>query len=118
MRSLQVLMCLLCAFAGASLLLDGPVFFLPARDPALGLRFDPAASRLLGAGLLALAATGLQYLHAMYYGGGERLRSEKRAQQRYFLSLVLALALLASALWRSEAGPNPEFRPPSSLHAP
>lgn len=114
MRALQIIMLLLCALAGARLLLDAPAFFMPARNPAIGAFFDPLASRLLGGGLLVLALAGGQYMHAMYYGGRNRLRRNPAAQRTYFVILMLALTLLAAALWRSEAGSNPEYRPPGS----
>jgi hypothetical protein len=49
---------------------------MPARgNPAIGLQFG-TASRLLGAGLLALAAVGGQYLRAMYYSEERRLDAD------------------------------------------
>lgn len=117
MRALQIIMLLLCVLGGARLLLDAPAFFMPARNPAIGVFFDPFASRLLGGGLLALALTGGQYLHAMYYGGRKRLRRNRAAQLGYFALLMLALALLAAAMWRSEVGPNPDYRPPAPVGA-
>lgn len=48
MRSLQMVMFMLCVLGGLFLLVQGPVFFMPARtDPAIGLHFDTLASRLL-----------------------------------------------------------------------
>ena len=52
MRSLQVVMLMLCVLGGLFLLVRAPEFFLPAQwDPSIGRSFDPLASRLLGAGL-------------------------------------------------------------------
>ena len=46
---------MLCVLGGLFLLVRAPEFFLPAQwDPSIGRSFDPLASRLLGAGLLAL----------------------------------------------------------------
>ena len=74
MRSLQVVMLMLCVLGGLFLLVRAPEFFLPAQwDPSIGRSFDPLASRLLGAGLLALAAAGAGYIHAMYYSMPRRL---------------------------------------------
>ncbi len=74
MRSLQVVMLMLCVLGGLFLLVRAPEFFLPAQwDPSIGRSFDPLASRLLGAGLLALAAAGAGYIHAMYYTIPRRL---------------------------------------------
>ena len=59
MRSLQVVMLTLCLLGGLYLLTQAPGFFMPGRwDPSIGHQFGPAASRLLGAGLLAMAAVG------------------------------------------------------------
>ena len=59
MRSLQVVMLTLCLIGGLYLLTQAPGFFMPDRwDPSIGRQFSPAASRLLGAALLAMAAMG------------------------------------------------------------
>ena len=112
MRSLQVVMLMLCVLGGLFLLVRAPEFFLPAQwDPSIGRSFDPLASRLLGAGLLALAAAGAGYIHAMYYSIPRRLPSPA-AQRRHFTLLLAALVLIGAALARAEVGPNPEYRPP------
>lgn len=111
MRSLQVAMCALCVFGGLYLLMQAPAFFLPDRwEPAVGRQFDATASRLLGAGLLVLAALGASYLRAMYYRAQRRLPGPA-AQRRYFALLLLALALIGAAMLIAEPGPNPEQRP-------
>ena len=114
MRSLQVVMFMLCVLGGLFLLAQGPAFFMPARgNPAIGLHFDAIASRLLGAGLLSLSAVGGQYLRAMYYS--EQRRLPNAATQRiYFTCLILALALIGGAMLGAEPGANPDYRPPSS----
>ncbi len=114
MRSLQMVMFMLCVLGGLFLLTQGPVFFMPARiNPAIGLQFDATASRLLGAGLLALAAVGGQYLSAMYYCEHRRLPGAA-AQRAYFVSLIVALALIGGAVLRAVPGANPDYRAPSS----
>ncbi|HQZ02529.1 MAG TPA: hypothetical protein PL024_03285 [Thauera sp.] len=110
MRSLQMVMFMLCVVGGLFLLTQAPPFFMPARgNPAIGLQFGTTASRLLGAGLLALAAVGGQYLRAMYYSEERRLPNGA-GQRRYFASLLLALALITGALLTAERGPNPDYR--------
>ncbi len=112
MRSLQVVMLMLCVLGGLFLLVRAPEFFLPAQwDPSIGRSFDPLASRLLGAGLLALAAAGAGYIHAMYYTIPRRLPGPA-AQRRHFTLLLAALVLIGAALARAEPGPNPDYRPP------
>ena len=112
MRSLHALMLMLCALGGLFLLVRAPEFFLPAQwDPSIGRSFDPLASRLLGAGLLALAAAGAGYIHAMYYTIPRRLPGPA-AQRRHFALLLAALVLIGAALARAEVGANPEYRPP------
>ena len=114
MRSLQMVMFMLCVLGGLFLLTQGPVFFMPARtDPAIGLQFDATASRLLGAGLLALSAVGGQYLRAMYYRE-QRMLPNAAAQRIYFVCLILALTLIGGAMLRAVPGANPDYRPPSS----
>ena len=103
-------MFMLCVLGGLYLLTQAPAFFLPSRgDPAIGLQFDALASRLLGAGLLALAAVGGFYRRAMYYAEERRLPGPAE-QRRYFGLLLLALALLLAALLSAEIGPNPDYR--------
>ncbi|MBL8999131.1 MAG: SDR family NAD(P)-dependent oxidoreductase, partial [Gemmatimonadetes bacterium] len=100
MRSLQVVMLMLCVLGGLFLLVRAPEFFLPAQwDPSIGRSFDPLASRLLGAGLLALAAAGAGYIHAMYYSMPRRLPGPA-AQRRHFALLLAALVLIGAALAR------------------
>lgn len=112
MRSLQVVMLTLCLVGGLYLLIHAPAFVMPAQwDPSIGRSFDALASRLLGGGLLALAAAGASYMKAMYYALPRRLPAPA-AQRRYFLLLVAALALIGAALQRAEPGPNPEYRTP------
>lgn len=118
MRSLQVVMLTLCLVGGLYLIMQAPVFFLPERwDPAIGRQFDAAASRLLGAGLLVLAVLGAQYMHQMYYSARRRLPAAP-AQRRYFLLVVLALALISAAMYRATPGPNPDYRAPGSARTP
>ncbi|MDX9885964.1 hypothetical protein [Thauera sp.] len=113
MRSLQVVMLTLCLIGGLYLLTQAPSFFMPGRgDPSVGHQFDPAASRLLGAALLTMAAMGALYMRAMYYSARRRLPGPA-AQLRYFMLLVLALGLFAAALFVAEPGANPEYRPPA-----
>lgn len=116
MRSLQVVALTLCLLGGLYLLTQAPVFFMPARgDPAIGHQFDANASRLLGAGLLALALAGMRYMKGMYYSATRRLPGPA-AQRAYFALIVLALACIGGGFYLAEPGPNPEYRPP--MHAP
>ena len=117
MRSVQVAMLMLCLLGGLYLLTQAPVFFLPSRDPSIGLQFDNTAARMLGAGLLALAAVGMQYMRAMYYSEVRNL-PDAAGQRRYFALLMTALVLIVSALLTAEPGDNPEYRQPSANAAP
>lgn len=113
MRSLQVVMLTLCLLGGLYLLTQAPSFFMPARgDPSIGHQFGPAASRLLGAALLTMAAIGGLYMRTMYYSAQRHLLGPS-AQLRYFVLLVLALGLFAAALFMAAPGANPEYRPPA-----
>ncbi|ATE62261.1 hypothetical protein [Thauera sinica] len=114
MRTLQVLMFMLCLLGGLYLLMQAPAFFMPDRwNPATGRQFDAAAARLLGAALLAIAAAGASYLRHFYYGERRRLPGPA-TQRRHFMLLLLALALLAVALVTAEPVANPDYRPPAS----
>jgi hypothetical protein len=117
MRSLQVVMFTLCLVGGLYLLMQAPSFFMPDRwSPATGLQFNPAASRLLGAGLLAVAGLGVIYLQAMYYSAERRLPGT-RTQWVYFALVLLAIALISVAMQVAETAPNPDYRPPRSTTA-
>ncbi len=112
MRSMQVVMLTLCLLGGLYLLTQAPAFFMPERgNPALAHHFSPAASRLLGGALLAMAAAGMLYMRAMYYRERRQLPGP-REQRGYFALLVIAFALFAAALSVAEHGANPEYRPP------
>ncbi|TMW78804.1 hypothetical protein FG147_01705 [Thauera sp. UPWRP] len=114
MRTTQVLMFMLCLLGGLYLLTQAPAFFMPDRwNPAMGRQFDAAASRLLGAALLAMAAAGGSFLRRFYYME-QRSLPGRAGQRRYFALLVLALALLQGAVLLSEPGPNPDYRPRTS----
>lgn len=111
MRTMQVLMFMLCLLGGVYLLAQAPAFFMPdRRNPATGLLFDPAASRLLGAALLAIAAAGASYLRHFYYGERRHL-PDPATQRRHFLLMFLALALLAAAVLSATPAANPDYRP-------
>lgn len=114
MRSLQVVMFMLCLLGGSYLLTQGPDFFMPDRwNPASGWQFGATASRLLGGGLLATAAAGANYLQNFYYSDRRRLPGPA-AQRRHFMLLALALALIAAALVTAVPTPNPDYRPPTA----
>jgi hypothetical protein len=103
MRSLQVTMFLVCLLGGAYLLTHGPGFFLPDRyAPTRGWQFDATTSRLLGGGLLALAAMGFIYLREHYYRAERRLL-EPPMQKLYFALVVLALGMISLAFGLAEA---------------
>lgn len=109
MRSFQVFTVTLCLLAGSYLLVYAPPFFMPDRwDPSVGRQLDPLSARLLGAGLLAIAAAGAEFLRRRYYAAGEA--PDLRWHYRHFALLVLALGLLGTALLRARPGPNPDHR--------
>lgn len=110
MRSLQVFIVTLCLFGGLYLLIHAPGFFLVDRwDAAIGHRFEPPATRLLGAGLLTLAAAGVGYLRQFY--SPNRARPTLRWQRLHFALLIVALLLLGLAQQAATPGPNPDYRP-------
>ena len=112
MRSLQVFIVMLCLMSGSYLLLQAPEFFLVDRwDAARGHQFGPLAARLLGAGLLCMAAAGLGYLRHFY---SEIRHSPSPGWQKLHFTLVLAaMLLIGSAYQVATPGPNPEFRQPA-----
>lgn len=111
MRTFQVLMLTLCVVGGLHLLLQAPSFFMPDRwDPAVGRQFDATASRLLGGGLLAMAAMALIFLRHHFYAEVRRLPSSS-VQKWYFALAVLAICLITLAFNLAEQVQNPD-RPP------
>jgi len=110
MRTFQVMMLTLCLLGGAYLLLHAPVFFMPDRwDPSVGREFSPLASRVLGGGLLSMAALALIFLRHHYYSATRRLPGP--AMQRVYFGLVmLAITLVTLAFNLAEPQPNPEHR--------
>ncbi|MDR2030699.1 MAG: hypothetical protein LBP86_00200 [Azoarcus sp.] len=105
MRGFQILMFVLCVLGGLYLLVHGPAFVMPDRlDPALGRRFDAAASRVLGAGLLAAAGMGVIFLRNVYYVQPRRLPGFAM-QKLYFVLAVLAVGLLGLAFALAEPFP-------------
>lgn len=102
-------MFMLCVLGGLYLLTQAPAFFLPSRgDPAIGLQFDALASRLLGAGLLALAAVGGFYLRAMYYAEERRLPGPAE-QRRYFRPAAAGTGPAAGSLAQRRDRPEPRL---------
>ncbi|PTD95526.1 hypothetical protein [Pseudothauera lacus] len=108
MRTFQAFVILLCVFGGAWLL-NGPEFFMPARhDPSHGVYFSGTSSRLLGAGLLLVAWLGLSVKR--HAGRGSGKAPPRHWQVRYFMLLMLALALIGTAFHVGEHGPSPHHR--------
>ena len=110
MRTFQVMMLTLCLLGGAYLLLHAPVFFMPDRwDPSVGREFSPLASRVLGGGLLSMAALALIFLRHHYYSATRRLPGP--AMQRVYFGLVmLAITLVTLAFNLAAPQPHPEHR--------
>ncbi|MDR0717921.1 MAG: hypothetical protein LBF50_11020 [Azoarcus sp.] len=101
-RGFLVLMLALCVLGGLYLLIHGPAFFMPDRlDPALGRQFGAAASRALGAGLLAMAGMGAIFLRGNYYITPRRPPGPAM-QKLYFALAALAVGLMALAVALSE----------------
>jgi hypothetical protein len=98
MRGFQVSMFVLCLSCGIYLLVNAPEFFLPDRySPARGWQFSPIAARILGGGLLAIAAMALIFFRHHYHGAGHRLPGAT-IQKIYFVLAILALGLITLAL--------------------
>jgi len=103
-----IVMCLV----GGLYLLGGPSFFWPDRlDPSHGVLLSGVSSKLLGAGLLLVSALGVMAARQAAHSGGKP--APKDWQLRYFLLLVLALALIGTAFSVGERGPNPDWRAPA-----
>jgi hypothetical protein len=112
MRSIQVFIIVLCLVAGLYLS-TGIGFFLPDRwHPETGVQLDGLSARLLGAGLLVIAATGVIALK--HFAPGQRDHHSPAWHRRYFLLLVVAIVLISAALWLGERGPTPGWREPAT----
>ncbi|MFN3986203.1 MAG: hypothetical protein ACK4KV_11960 [Rhodocyclaceae bacterium] len=116
MRTFLAFVILLCAIGGLYLL-QGPELFWPDRwDPSHGVQLGSLSTRLLGMGLLTIALLGVM-------AARQAARAQGRAapwawQKRYFLLMMVALGLIATAFMRGEPGPNPDWRPSGSAYAP
>lgn len=109
MRSLQVFIIVLCGVMGLYLS-TGIGFFLPDRwNPESGVQLGGLSARLLGAGLMVIAATGVIALK--HFSPGKRDHHGAAWHRRYFLLLITAIALISAALWLGERGPTPGWRP-------
>ena len=101
-------MIVLCVFGGIYLL-QGPSFFWPDRfDPSHGVLLSGLSARLLGTGLILIAALGL--IAGRQAGRADGRAAPRRWQVRYFVLIVLALGLVSAAFVIGERGPNPDWR--------
>jgi hypothetical protein len=115
MRTFQVLMLTLCLVGGLHLVLQAPAFFLPDRwDPAFGRQFDADASRVLGCGLLAMAAMALIFLRHHFYAEVRRFPGPTM-QKIYFGLVVMTLGLITLAFNLADLVPNPDRPPPAMI---
>jgi hypothetical protein len=115
MRTFQVLMLTLCLVGGLHLVLQAPAFFLPDRwDPAFGRQFDADASRVLGCGLLAMAAMALIFLRHHFYAEVRRFPGPTM-QKIYFGLVIMALGLITLAFNLADLVPNPDRPPPAMI---
>lgn len=108
MRTLLAFTIVLC-LVGGLYLAGGKDIYWPARgDPSQALLIRGVASQLLAGALFAIAALGVMTVrHASRAG---RRAASRRWQTQYFLLLVLALSLIAGAVWQGEVVRNPESR--------
>lgn len=112
MRTWQLLTITLCLMAGLYLI-TGQGFFMPDRDqPATGVLVSGWSARLLGAGLLTVAYTGLVAIRT--FAPGQILRRPPRWHRTYFLLLILAIGLISAGLSLGERGPTPGWRDASA----
>ena len=113
MRTLIAFSIILSLVAGIWLM-QGQSFFWPDRhDPARGVQLEASASRLLGAGLLLIAVCGVMVVQQA--GSGRQRAAPEHWQRRFFVLIMLALGLIAAAIYQGEPGPNPDARPRSTL---
>ncbi len=109
MRSIQVFIITLCLVLGLYLT-TGRGFFMPGRwDPSVGVHVEGWPARMLGAGLLLIAALGVVALKN--FGGGIREHKPQRWHLGYFAALMLAIALIMGALLAGKQGPTPGWHP-------
>ena len=102
---------------GGIYLLQGPAFFWPDRfDPSQGVSLGGTSARLLGAGLLVVAAIGL--MAARQAARSPARPATHRWQFRYFVLILVALGLVSAAFTLGERGANPDWRAPSGAAMP
>lgn len=104
MRFFLAFAILLC-IGGGAWLWYGDEFYWPARgNPSLALHLVGASTRLLAGGLFAMAVLGFMAISQARRGSV----SSTPWQYAYFAIAMLAVALIAGAVWTSEIVPNPE----------
>lgn len=112
MRTIQVFIITLCLAVGLYLL-TGRGFSMPGRwDPSISVQLTGSSARMLGAALLIVAGLGVTALRN--FGGGLREHRPYRWHVRYFMVLMLSLALIIAAFVSGEKVPTPGWRPPAS----
>ena len=91
--------------AGGAWLWQGADFYWPARgDPTLALHLTGTTARLLGAGLFATAGLGIMAVLQARRGG----IASQQWQYAYFALAMIAVGLIAAAIWQGEIVQNPE----------
>ncbi|MDX5363679.1 MAG: hypothetical protein LPJ91_05940 [Pseudazoarcus pumilus] len=96
---------IVACIAGGAWLWQGQDFYWPARgDPSLALYLTGNTARLLGAGLFACGALGVMAVLKARRGGV----ASRHWQYAYFALAMLAVGLIAGAMWQGEIVPNPE----------
>jgi hypothetical protein len=109
MRSLPIVILVLCLFLGAYLLINAPPFFVVNRfDPSQGVWLSSGSSRVLGIGLLVVAWGGVRFIRQVFY---VRKTPDWAWQRMHFVLTLLGLALMVTALYSGEVGTNPDFIP-------
>jgi hypothetical protein len=112
MRTFLAFVIVMCLIGGAYLL-GGPAFFWPDRwDPSQGVFLSGLSSQLLGAGLLLVSGLGVMAARQAGHACGRA--APRRWQIRFFVLIVLALALISGAFAIGERGPNPDWRAPAA----
>ena len=112
MRTFLAFVIVMCLIGGAYLL-GGPAFFWPDRwDPSQGVFLSGLSSRLLGAGLLLISGLGVMAARQAAQARGRA--APRHWQVRFFVLIVLALALVSAAFSIGERGPNPDWRTPAA----
>jgi MFS family permease len=108
MKHFIALSIVLCLLGGLYLLQGVPMFWPDRFEPRQGVFLDSVSVRLLGLGLLVIAALGVMVVQRA--NSGARQPAPASWQWQFFIGLLVAITAISVAFVRGEPGANPDAR--------